>query len=250
MVLLEVSDIWLPLALSAIAGLSTTIGAFFALFTKKLRHMCLAMGFSAGVMIFVSFVELLGRGIQTIGYLPAVLFFFGGVLFIMVIDFIVPHIYQSEGSCESVNLKRMGLMVALGVFIHNLPEGVITMFSSITDLGLGVVIAFAVAIHNIPEGLAVACPIYNATKSKKKAFWYSFLSGIAEPIGAVLGIMFFWFFLTEWLLYGLLAAAAGIMVFISVDELLPFALRGANHHKIILGVFLGMLVMAISLIFA
>jgi ZIP family zinc transporter len=243
-----------PLLLSLIAGLSTTLGAVFVFLSKKPKFMCVAMGFAAGVMIYLSFVELLAEGITNVGYIPAVIAFFVGIFSIMLIDFFIPHKYQEENADERYKLKRMGTIIAIGIFIHNFPEGIITFFSSIISPNLGLSVALAVALHNIPEGMAVSLPIYKATGSKRKAFLYSFLSGIAEPIGALLSFFFLWNFLTMELIYLVVAAVAGVMIFISIDELLPFALkdnlrhnRNTHQHRIILGVFLGMMVMAVSL---
>jgi zinc transporter, ZIP family len=238
--------------LSLLAGLSTLLGGLIAYLIRKPKQAYLAMGFgfSAGVMIFVSFVELLPLGIEKLGIVPAFLSFFAGVLFIYLVDVLVPHMYEAEESCrKDTKLKRCGLMLFLGIAIHNFPEGIAVMFSSLSSPKLGIPIALAVALHNIPEGIAIAIPIYYSTKSRLKALWYTFVAGMAEPFGALLAWLVLMRFMTENLLFYVLAAVAGIMVFISFDELLPEALAYRNRHLIILGIFSGMLVMAISLLF-
>ena len=141
---------------------------------------------------------------------------------------------------------RTGIFTALAIAIHNFPEGLATLGASIANLKLGVVIALAIAIHNIPEGISVSVPIFYATKDKKKAFIYSFLSGLAEPAGAIIGILILLPFLSAGVLSSLMAFAAGIMVYISMDELLPMAHRYGHSHTVIAGIVLGMLVMAVS----
>ena len=142
----------------------------------------------------------------------------------------------------------MGLFTALAIGIHNFPEGLATFIAALNDTGLGIAIAVAIAIHNIPEGIAVSVPIYYATGSKKKAFWYSFSSGLAEPVGAMIGFLILMPFLSP-LLFGMIfAGVAGIMVFISIDELLPAAQEFGEHHLSIYGLIAGMMVMAMSLL--
>jgi ZIP family zinc transporter len=214
--------------------------------------MSLTLGFSAGVMIHVSFVELLQRGADAAGFMPAHFAFFLGMIGMFVIDALVPHDYlgQEEHSgvgMRSSNLLKTGLFVALGIAIHNFPEGMAAFAGALREPSLGVAIAVAIAIHNIPEGLAVAAPIYAATGSRKRAFMYSFLSGVAEPIGAGLAALVLLPFLTEAVLGYVLAGVGGIMVFISLDELIPVARSFEHEHLAIVGVMAGMAVMAVSL---
>jgi ZIP family zinc transporter len=255
------------LLLSALAGLSTTIGGVLALFVRKpgARLMTVTLGFSGGVMVLVSFVELLPAGIDAIGFAPANLAFFGGMVAMFLIDALIPHDYMaehhhSEGeSRESASfeetqdaalkgqLMKAGLFVALGLGIHNFPEGMVTFATALSNPQLGMAIAIAIAIHNIPEGLAVSAPIYAATGSRGKAFWWSFLSGLAEPVGALLAAIVLLPFVTEALLGVVLAAVAGIMVFISIDELLPISRAYGEEHLSIVGIVVGMVVMSLSL---
>ena len=246
-------NIAVALALTAMAGLSTTIGGLLGIFVKKPgpRFMALTMGFAGGVMILVSFVELLQGGIETVGFGPAHLAFFAGMLGMFFIDFLIPHEYmaerhRTEGAGQE-GLLKAGLLVALGIGIHNFPEGMATFAGAMQDVSLGVAIAGAIALHNIPEGLAVSAPVYAATGSRSKAFLWSFLAGVAEPAGAAVAALVLLPFLSEAVLGLMLAVVAGIMVFISLDELLPAARSFGQEHLSIVGVGLGMAVMAASL---
>ncbi len=245
-------DIWIPILITILAGLSTGIGSVASLFIKDFRHSYLSvtLGFSAGVMIYVSFVELLGNSIEDVGFVWANLGFFGGIAFMFLIDRIVPHNYfeeQVESASENSRLMDAGVFTAVGIAIHNFPEGMGVLFSSISDLSLGIPLAVAIAIHNIPEGIAVSMPIYYATKSRKTAFLYSFFSGVAEPLGAIIGFFILRPFLNDFVLAITLAAVGGIMVFISFDELLPLSFDTGEEHLAIVGSVVGMAVMAVSL---
>jgi ZIP family zinc transporter len=213
--------------------------------------MSFTLGFSAGVMILVSFVELLQSSIQYIGFLSAHIALFIGMAGIFLIDLLVPHSYMGQhdhGEDRSRGeLMRVGLLVALGIGIHNFPEGMATFAGALEDVRLGIAIAVAIAIHNIPEGLAVSAPIYAATGSRGRAFLWSFLSGVSEPVGAALAALVLLPFLTEAVLGWILAAVAGIMVSISMDELVPAAKSFGREHVPIAGVISGMVIMALSL---
>jgi len=249
------NNILIALLLTTGAGLSTTIGSLIALAVKKPgpRFMSFTLGFSSGVMILVSFVELLQASIHVIGFFYAHAGFFLGMLSFFVIDMLIPHEYIGQtdhnGGNNPDKLMRTGLLVAFGIGIHNFPEGMATFVGALSDINIGIAIAVAIAIHNIPEGLAVAAPIYAATGNRKKAFTWSFLSGVSEPIGAGLAALVLLPILTPVLLGWILAAVAGIMIAISLDELIPAAKSFGYNHVPIIGVFAGMLVMAISLWF-
>lgn len=248
-----ISNIGIALLLTAAAGLSTVVGGFLGIVVRKPgpRFMGFTLGFSAGVMILVSFVELLQGSIDSIGFLSAHVGFFLGMTGIFLIDFLVPHEYIGQhdyADGKSVeHLKRTGLLVAFGIGIHNFPEGMATFAGSLKDLDLGIAIAVAIAIHNIPEGLAVSAPIYASTGSRGKAFFWSFLSGVSEPIGAAIAALVLMPFLTLVVLGWVLAAVAGIMVAIAIDELVPAAKSFGHQHAPIIGVIVGMLIMAFSL---
>jgi zinc transporter, ZIP family len=255
--------------LTLFAGLSTGVGSAIAFFARKTNtgFLSLALGFSAGVMIYVSFVEIFVKARielvselgETQGYWATTAAFFGGILFIAIIDKLIPSVenphemhkveeMEDKGPKNSKKLMRMGLFTALAIAIHNFPEGLATFTAALTDPHLGIAIAVAIAIHNIPEGIAVSIPIYYATGSRKKAFWLSLASGLAEPIGALVGFVLLMPFLTPVLFGVLFAGVAGIMVFISLDELLPAAEEYGEHHLSIYGLIAGMGIMAISLL--
>lgn len=261
------NNILFPLLLTLGAGLATGIGsaiAFFARRTNK-RLLSFSLGLSGGVMIYVSLVELFHEAQVTLmaewgmkyGMTMTVLCFFGGMLLIAIIDRLVPSvenpheahsIEEMDHKPHNRKLMRMGLMTALAIAIHNFPEGIATFATAADNLNLGIAIAVAIAIHNIPEGIAVSIPIYYATGSRSKAFKLSLLSGLAEPVGALLAWLVLTPFMTPTLMGGLLAMVAGIMVFISIDELLPAAREYGEPHISIYGVITGMAMMAISLI--
>lgn len=256
--------------LTLLAGLATGVGSAIALLARKTNHRFLAaaLGFSAGVMIYVSFMELLPNALHTLtgewgetaGNWGTTGFFFLGIFIIALIDKLVP---EAENPHEMHDLSelattppvaheqvlfRTGIFTALAIGIHNFPEGIATFASALADPKLGASIAVAIAIHNIPEGIAVSVPLYYATGNRKKAFIYSFLSGLAEPLGALLSFVFLYRFMSPVLLSALFAGVAGIMVYISLDELLPAAEKYGEHHASILGVMAGMLLMAVSLL--
>lgn len=255
--------------LTLFAGLSTGIGSAIAFFAKQTntKFLSVSLGFSAGVMIYVSFVEIIVKardeliaelGIQN-GHWLTVGAFFGGVLFIGIIDKLVPSVenpheirlvedMEKNNEVKNKKLMRMGLFTALAIAIHNFPEGLATFTAAINDPSIGIAIAVAIAIHNIPEGIAVSVPVYYATGNKKKAFRLSFLSGLAEPVGALFGYLILMPFMSPVVFGILFAAVAGIMVFISLDELLPSAREYGEHHLSIYGLVAGMVVMAISLL--
>jgi ZIP family zinc transporter len=203
-------------------------------------------------MIFVSFVELLDQGIRSIGHPFAYLAFFVGMGLMFLIDNLVPHDYMAEHNvdpklCKNVNLCRTGFFVALGITIHNFPEGIAVFAGALSNIHIGIAIAIAIALHNIPEGIAVSVPVYAATRSRRKAFMWSALSGLAEPAGALIAALFLLPFINASVIGWMLAVVAGIMVFISIDELVPISRSYGEEHLSILGLMAGMIVMALSL---
>jgi ZIP family zinc transporter len=253
----DIGSVGTALFLTTMAGLSTGIGSAIAYFIKKPKmiYLSFSLGLSAGVMIYVSFMELLPGAIEGIGEAQGVAAFFTGIVLIGVIDLAIPeaenpHEYKELSDMELQNqtLMRTGVLTALAIGIHNFPEGLATFGLALSDAKLGAIIAVAIAIHNIPEGISVSVPIYYATKNKNKAALYSFLSGMAEPVGALIGFAILLPFLSEGLLASLLAFVGGIMVYISVDELLPLAHRYGHGHSVIIGIVLGMVIMAVSLL--
>jgi ZIP family zinc transporter len=256
----------LPFLLTLFAGLSTSIGGIIAFHKKAAskKFLAFALGLSAGVMIYVSFIEIFPKAFaslseiytEKLAYFYTTLGFFAGVAIIAIIDRLVPHAENPHEPDELTvfehhdthGLLRMGLFSALAIAIHNFPEGLATFIATLESPEIGISIAIAIAIHNIPEGIAVSIPIYHATKSKRKAFMYSFLSGLAEPIGAIIGFFLLYTFLSESLFGIVFSMVAGIMVYISLDELLPTAEKHGEHHIAIYGLILGMLIMATSLV--
>ncbi len=297
------SAVWIAFGLTLFAGMATGIGSVIAFAAKRTntRFLSLATGFSAGVMLYVSFVEIFLKGSERLaaaygdrwGPWINVAAFFGGILLIGVIDLLVPaaenpHETHSEEesaplrgltppgtdplavagggeegpgpgvhdhSVRQRGLMRMGMFTALAIAIHNFPEGLATFLAALQDPALGVAIAVAIALHNIPEGISVSVPIFYATGDRKKAFIYSFLSGLAEPVGAGVAYVGLRLFLGSGtggippqvmgILFG---AVAGIMVYISLDELLPTSRAYGKGHDSLFGLVGGMLVMALSLL--
>ena len=294
-------NVWIALGLTVFAGMATGIGAAIAFTAKRTnyRFLSVATGFSAGVMLYVSFVEIFVKGVDSLverygdywGHWVNAASFFGGMLLIGLIDNLIPsaenpHEIHAEAETMPLHdptapvpdfqspadapleadgvhdhdphhrkLMRMGLFTALAIGIHNFPEGLATFLAALQDPGLGVAIAIAIALHNIPEGISVSVPIFYATGNRKKAFFYSVLSGLAEPVGAVIGYMAIRFFLggdtgvippqVMGILFG---GVAGIMVYISLDELLPTSRAYGKGHDSLYGLVAGMVVMALSLL--
>ncbi|WP_052793477.1 zinc transporter ZupT [Campylobacter coli] len=280
-------QIFIAMLLTLFAGFSTAIGSTIAFFSRKddLRVLSLGLGFSAGVMIYISFMEILPTALKDFknhydshwAELLGLACFFGGILISLLIDKLIPEDVNPHEPKEDLSelkicplpqkgqnppkfhpgeklhqintkaLKRTGIFTALAIAIHNFPEGFATFISSLDNLTLGIAIAIAVAIHNIPEGLAVSLPIYHATGDKKKAFIYSALSGFAEPLGAFVGALILLPFIGDLTLAISFAVIAGIMVFISLDELLPAAKTYDKAHDSLYGLIAGMMIMALSL---
>ena len=254
--------------LTAVAGLFTGIGSALAFFTERTNKafLSVALGFSAGVMIYVSLIEIFVKAQdalvevhgKVVGSWVTVGAFFGGILLIALIDRLIPayenpheaHSIEEMQSplAQEIRLMRMGVLTAVAIGIHNFPEGLATFFSALSEPALGIAIAAAIAIHNIPEGISVSVPVYFATGSRKKAFWLSFLSGVSEPAGALIGFTILRSFFSRTLSGLLFAAVAGVMVFISLDELLPTAKEYGKGHMAIYGLIGGMAVMALSLL--
>jgi len=245
-------NITLPLLLSFLAGISTVIGALVFLFFKNFHKSWLSflLGVSGGSMVYISFVELLPEAIKGIGAIPSNITFFIGIVFIAIIDVAIPHHYRQYCCKKGIEYNKLmvtGLITAIGIAIHNFPEGVAVFMSSVGNPRFGLSVAFATALHNIPEGVAVATPIYFATKDKMKSLKYSFLAGIAEPIGAVVTYLVLRPCLSHTFLSYIFAFVAGIMVYISFDELIPSSFENCQGHNAISGIVVGMLIMALSL---
>lgn len=282
------SQVFFAIGLTLLAGLATAIGGMIAFFAKRTKTSFLAfsLGFSAGVMIFISFTEILSHAgdIMKLYYSPAsakwltFLSFIGGIGLSAIIDKILPsegnphelkrveqmnpgannsdriecrgkgpHRYGLQSHRER-KLMRIGIFTAIAIGVHNFPEGIATFMSAMSDVAVGISIAVAVAIHNIPEGIAVSVPVYYATGSKRKALLWSVLSGFAEPVGAIAGYFILSLFRSDVSLGYVFAMVAGIMIYISFDELLPAAHKYGKHHVAIYGLISGMILIGISLI--
>lgn len=257
--------------LTLLAGLSTGIGGLVVLFMKgtNKKILSVSLGFSAGVMIYISFVEILQEARIHLnssfgpkqGELVTIVAFFAGMAFVALLDQFLPEFDDcphSDMDCRppkytakynSTKLLKTGLLTALAVTIHNFPEGIATFISSVKNPALGTALAIAIAIHNIPEGISIAVPVYCATENKKKALLLSLLSGLTEPLGALIGYLVLMPFLSDALFGISFAVIAGIMIFISFHELLPSSREYGEQHLSLYGLIGGMATMAISLVF-
>jgi zinc transporter, ZIP family len=269
------SAVVLAFTVTLFAGLATGIGSTIAFFAKTTNKgfFAVSMGFSAGVMIYLSFAEILPKAKGYIesetGSVEAAAIAAGaliaGMVLMAVIDALVPSganphentqvelLDTPQSTIEGVGVERerllkMGVFLALAIAIHNFPEGLATFLLVLDDPQIGIALAVAVAMHNIPEGIAVSVPVYYATKSKVKAFRLSFLSGLAEPAGAVVGYLILASFLSDFVMGVLFAGVAGVMVFLAIDTLLPTARNSSRGHLTVYGFMLGMSVMALSLV--
>ena len=257
----------LPLILTLFAGMSTLLGGFITFFVKRnnLKVLSVGLGFSAGVMVYVSLCELMKESTQMLGeyynLIPAKAITFGGflagIIIAILIDYFIPDHIESDFLSSAAakkqeqrhKIRRAGLITALAVTLHNFPEGMATFLVSSQDLRLGIPVAIAIAIHNIPEGIAIALPIFHATGKKRQAILYSFLSGISEPVGGLLGVILLKTVMPAPSVGIMTAAVAGIMVYLSFDTLLPLAREYGENHHVIIGIVSGMLIMSFGLIF-
>jgi len=263
------------MGLTTLAGLATGIGGLIAFFGNpqhdRGNFLSLSLGFSGGVMVFISLAELLPQARHSLnevfghprGGLYALLALAGGMALTALIDRLVPevenpHHVRSEkeyvhagvaNSEERRRLGRSGVLFALAIGIHNFPEGLATFAGGLSGMEVAVPLTVAIALHNIPEGVAVSVPILYATGSRKKAFWYSLLSGLAEPVGALVGFLLLLPFLSAQLLAVLFALVAGVMLYITFDELLPLAETYGKHHLVLAGLLIGMFAMGMGLEF-
>ncbi len=270
--------------MTLIAGLCTAIGGAIAVLSKSdnKTFLSVSLGFSAGVMVYVSMMEIMPKAQTALAVeygdkmaaIISVVAFFMGMFIIAGIDKLIPHeenpheikhcdgiatsddeneehiceAMSPEGSNRSSRLMRMGVFTAIAIGIHNFPEGLATFVAALQSPEVAIPVVVAIAIHNVPEGIAVAVPVYHATGSKKKAFMYSFMSGLSEPIGALVGWLLLMPIMSDAVFGIIFAVVAGIMVFISFDQLLPNAREYGEHHHSIYGLVMGMMVMAISLL--
>jgi zinc transporter, ZIP family len=256
---------WIALAVTTAAGLATGFGSLLVLFAKAPNARLLAFGlaFAGGAMVYVSLGEILNKSILSFtlafgdraGFSWGTLSFLAGVLLIVTIDRLVPNPHErlevDDPYFRQHNrdyVRRVGLLTAVAITAHNFPEGLATFFATLEDPAVGMPLAFAIAIHNIPEGIAIAVPVYYATNNKMYAFVACLLSGLAEPVGALLGYAVLRPFLSDAVFGAVFGVIAGVMVFLALDELLPAAKRYAKGHETVYGLVSGMGVLAISLV--
>lgn len=259
-------------SLTLLSAFFMLIGAFIGVATKRdnSKTLCLALGFSGGIMLYLAFTEILPKANENIqsvfpgtkGYLITILSFFSGMVFLSLFNTFLNHRHESleeNRDSEKTNffsqgnsmdcLYKMGVFSAISIGIHNFPEGITTFISALKDPILGITVAIAIGIHNLSVGMAIAIPIYFSSGNRKAAIAYTFLSSLTSPIGALMAYLFFLKFLNE-LIFGILfGVVSGIMVFICLDEILPTAEKFGKHHLVISGIISGMLVISLSIIF-
>lgn len=266
---MEISNVMLSFGLTLIVGLSMGAGSLLSFFVKETnkRFLALSLSFSAGIMIYVSFMAILPEGMELLestmgemGHYIALIGFFGGMFITGLMEKLVhkyagdyhghhsghDHGEHSHGG-EHEHLSKLGLMSAIAIAIHNLPEGLALFTAGLKDISLALPIAAAVIIHNIPLSIAISVPIYYSSGSKRKAFMYTLLVGLCQPLGAIIGYALLSRFFNDTLFGFLFSVVAGIMIFVSLDELLPASQKYEDHHLSVYGAIAGMIVMAISL---
>ncbi len=255
------NNVLFAFAITFIAGASTSLGALIAFFVRKedFKTIAFAMSFSAGVMIYVSFADILpisgeffektfADSASLAKSLPIAMFFVGAICAGLIDKFVPEHINTEmvDGDVSKSKISKVAFMTAIALAVHNFPEGLAVFFSTLENVNIGIALGVAILLHNIPEGISVALPIYHTTGSKKKAFLIATFSGLVEPLGAICAYFVLAPVLSPALIGACMAATAGIMVYIALDELLPMAKEYDNQHSSIVAVFLGMAVIALS----
>ncbi|KEO73742.1 zinc transporter ZupT [Anditalea andensis] len=266
------STLYFAFFLTLLAGLSTGVGGLIAFtpYAKKDNFLAFGLGLAAGAMLFISFFEMLYGALDFLteqrGFSAAFtmtsLYFLGGLMVIAIITEAVEYILKNKGiktsdlsgitsneknNGSSKKLYRSGIVTAIALGVHNLPEGLITFLATIQDVQLGIGIAIAIAIHNIPEGMAVSLPIYRATGNKKKAIGITFLTGLSEPIGAILAYFLFFQNVGEEAMEVVSIFLATIMIYVSLFEILPTAFQLDHPHHTKWGILVGMVIMGLTL---
>ena len=259
------SAVLVALAVTLAAGLATALGSLLVIFAKGPNPRLLAFGlaFAGGAMVYVSLTEIFAKSVASftlaydarLGFTFATFAFLAGLLLVMAIDMLVPNPHDTlttdDPSLREHNreyIRRVGLLTAVAITVHNFPEGLATFFATLGNPAVGLPLAFAIAIHNIPEGIAIAVPVYYATHNKAWAFGASLLSGLAEPLGAIIGFTLLSRYLNDAVFGAVFGIIAGSMVFLAIDELLPAAKRYAKGHETVYGLVSGMGVLALSLV--
>lgn len=249
------------LAVCSAAALSTVLGALFVVFAREPNPRLLSFGlaFAGGAMVYVSLVEIFLKSESAFAasfdvraaHAFATLSFFGGILLIAGVDRFIPNPHGGMvlgNNGEQGHIARVGLLAALAITAHNLPEGLATFLATLQNPVVGVPLAVAIAIHNIPEGVSIAIPVFYATGSKQRALIATGVSALAEPAGALIGYTILAPFLSEIAFAIVFGMIAGVMVFLALDELLPTAKRYARGHETVYGMVIGMAALATSLV--
>lgn len=265
---MEISNVILSFILTLIVGLSMGFGSLLSFLVKETnkRFLALSLSFSAGIMIYVSFMAILPEGMELIesyigeerGHTLGLIAFFGAMIFTAILEKLVHKVgghipghhhdhEHSHGHTNGEHLSKLGIMSAVAIAIHNLPEGLAIFTAGLKDITVAIPVAAAVIMHNIPLSIAISVPIYYSTKSKKKAFLYTLIVGLCQPLGALIGYVLLSNFFNDTLFGILFAIVSGIMIFVSLDELLPTSQKYEDHHISVYGAIAGMIVMAISL---
>lgn len=256
-------QVWIAFSVTLLAGLATLIGGLLILFFKQPSYRMLSFGlaFSAGAMIYVSLTEILNKSVDSFSQVFAsnqafamgTFTFFMGMILVILLDKCIPNPHvliekQTNIELDRQRLNRVGMLTLFAITAHNLPEGLATFFATLESPTLGAPLAVAIAIHNIPEGIAIALPVYMATQSKKMACIATFISGLAEPLGAILGYTILAPIMSDMVYGWVFGMIGGVMVFLALDELLPAAKQYAQGHETVYGLVAGMGILATSLV--
>lgn len=240
--------------ISFLAGSSTLIGFFLIFFIKNQSSKLISysLSFSAGIMVYLSFMEILPKGLSHLkahGVSPfiGILSFLMGIVLIIIIDQFTKQYGHKQESTSSNNLSKIGLLSLILITIHNIPEGISVFSIAKEELKMSIPLLLAIALHNFPEGIIISIPIYAATKSKAKTFFYTLIATLSEPIGGIAGYYFMKSIFNDLTLGIIFCFVSGIMIFLSIDQLLPEARQNGDHHKVGYAFIIGMVFMAISL---
>jgi ZIP family zinc transporter len=233
-----------PFLLSLVAGMATGIGGLISLLLGRMsdRVVGFSLGFASGVMLLVSFNNLFLEAVKLLTHLELITMFSLGALIMIALDLSIPHIELTARRGEEGNAKmlRAGMLMAIGITLHNLPEGLIVTAGYAYVPRLGLIIAIAIMLHNIPEGVATAIPLIAAGMKPSKIAFLTFLSGLAEPFAALIGVFVFSLLNRSIIGYSL-AFAAGVMTYITADELIPVAHEYGYKHTVSAALLLGII---------
>ncbi|MDO5652326.1 MAG: zinc transporter ZupT [Moraxella sp.] len=259
-----VSNVLIAFLITLAAGMMTVLGSALVFFQKTPSPRVLAFGlaFAGGAMVFVSLTEIFNKSIGSFtlanadkGFSYATFAFLAGLIAVMLMDRLIPNPHAAldvnDPKFHDKNqayIRRIGLMTAFAITAHNFPEGLATFFATLESPAVGAPLALAIAVHNIPEGISIAAPIYFATQNKGLTVFACLISGLAEPLGAILGYFILMPFMSDMVFGAVFGFIAGVMVFLALDELLPAAKRYSAGHETVYGLVGGMVMMAMSLV--